>query len=327
MPVEPGLEEDRFRGLCFEGRPRLKRPVRPRHKPANGAAAPAVLPQSAVQHVPDDAARFLRFLLDRCGVGAARYRLWPLYRRLNVCLHALGARSPAQAHELLEAEPQRWPLALESLLIGTTEFFRDQAVFDELRWRALPALLERRGASGLDVWSAGCSDGAELYSVAVLLAEAGALDRSRLLGTDCRAGAIERAREARYHAGAFDAAPAELRHKYFREDAGWIVPDEALRRAVAWEVGDILRGRPAHSLDLVLCRNVAIYLEPAAGNELWAGLVHALRPGGVLVVGRAERHNCQALRQISRCIYLKTPEPHHAGFTGPSPVTTERLTR
>lgn len=312
MPVEPGLEEDRFRGLCFEGRPRPKRPVRVRATPPQRPVAPGARSQPDLQHVPEDAAAFLRFVLERCGLGNGQYRLWPLYRRLSACLHAVGADSVAQARALLAADADRWPAVLESLLIGTTEFFRDQAVFDELRWRVLPALLARRGAARLGVWSAGCSDGAELYSLAVLLAEAGALGGSRLLGTDCRPGAVERAREGRYHCGAFDAAPAELRRKYFRADAGQLVPVDELRRAVEWEVGDILRGRPGQQLDLILCRNVAIYLDPAAGNELWAGLVAALRPGGVLVVGRAERPTGEGLRQLCRCIYLKAANSYNS---------------
>ena len=90
------------------------------------------------------------------------------------------------------------PKALESLLIGTTEWFRDEPVFEQLEKQVLPMLLHR--TDNLRVWSAGASEGLELYSLAVLLAKCGRLSGSHLLGSDCRVEAIDRAERGIYGA-------------------------------------------------------------------------------------------------------------------------------
>ena len=93
----------------------------------------------------------------------------------------LKVRSTEEAREVLENRPALLPAAVDSLLIGVTEFFRDSLVFEGMRAEVLPNLAIRRGP--LRICSAGCSTGEELYSVAILLAEGGLLARSFLLGT------------------------------------------------------------------------------------------------------------------------------------------------
>ncbi len=113
--------------------------------------------------------------------------------------HACGRCKSARSEEgraLLENRPDLLPAAVGSLLIGVTEFFRDPAVFEAVRARVVPELAAR-GRGPLRIWSAGCSSGEELYSLAILLAEAGLLAGSFLLGTDCRIEAVRQARSGR----------------------------------------------------------------------------------------------------------------------------------
>ena len=184
--------------VCFAGRPaaatgQIARPA--------GCKSPA--PSPTPLRADEPAHGFVGWVLDRSGLDASVYRHRPLLRRLPSCLRTLQVRSVAEGRALLENRPDLLPAAVGSLLIGVTEFFRDPAVFEAVRARVVPELAAcRRGP--LRICSAGCSSGEELYSLAILLAEAGVLAGSFLLGTDCR---IEAVRQA--SAGVYNAAPSE----------------------------------------------------------------------------------------------------------------------
>jgi chemotaxis protein methyltransferase CheR len=263
---------------------------------------------------------FIRWLFIRAGLRFSHYKPETLARRLPACLRAVHAASPTEARRLLRRRPDLLEPALEALLIGVTSFFRDEGVFSTLRRRVLPELVQRWRSRGADqrlrVWSAGCSSGAELYSVALLLLEQGALwpERCELLGTDCRGDAITGAA-----AGVFDPAdlkrvPRELFREFFvYEDDHYRVRAD-VRSAVRWRRGDALAAPEPGPWDLVLCRNLAIYLQPAAATRLWGMLAAALRPGGVLVVGKAERPvGVAGLAPAGPCVYRRVDSTRGAG--------------
>jgi chemotaxis methyl-accepting protein methylase len=145
------------------------------------------------------------------------------------------------------------------------------------------------------VLSVGCSDGSELYSLPICLQESGARGFC-LHGIDCRRRAIERARAGVYAASALDALPPLLREKYFDHDRRGYRIKEPLRHKSHWHLADAFLGLPAGPYDLIACRNVAIYLEHAAAARLWRRLHSALRPGGLLLTGKAERPTSGFLR-------------------------------
>ena len=144
--------------------------------------------------------------------------------------------------------------------------------------------------------------------MAILLAERGALGRAALLGSDCRPRAIERARRGEYAGAALRHLAPDLRERYFRpRSAAWRLALPA-PCDIAWELRDSLAAGPPGARerwDLVLCRNLAIYLEPGAVDALWAGLAARLAPGGWLVVGKAERPNAAGLARRQPCIYRR----------------------
>ena len=293
---------DRYLGLVFEARPRRHRHemVPPQRRAPQLGRVTEDVPGDIV---PGDVAQFLRLALAKAGLDDRLYRITPLIRRLPACLRALGVGSLEGAQQLLQAEPSRWSAAIDALLIGTTSFFRDRPVFDTLA-RLLPGLHEGRG--GLRVWSIGCSDGAELYSVALLLAELNVLAQSHFRGTDCRPAAIERARTGRFHVGALATTPPDLRRKYFQVEWDHLVLSEDVRRRAEWDTADALRCQDPGAWDLILCRNLAIYIDPGSVRRLWAGLSASLRAGGILIVGKAERPATHPpLQRIAPCIYVK----------------------
>jgi chemotaxis protein methyltransferase CheR len=171
-----------------------------------------------------------------------------------------------------------------SVAVSHSGFFRDPEQFDALEHRILPRLLEH--SSRLRAWSAGCANGLELWSLAVVLNRLGVLDGAHLLGSDLLEENLDIARAGSYDV--VDIAPA-------------------LRVRARWERRDLARDEaPAGRFDLILCRNVAIYFEPGAKARLHAMLSGALAPGGVLMLGRSERLADPAalgLRRIEPHVY------------------------
>jgi chemotaxis methyl-accepting protein methylase len=258
---------------------------------------------AASPHIREDYLdEFAAWVLARAGLDPAAYRAPPLRRRLPACLRLLKVHSTHAARELLERKPHLLAKALNSLLIGTTEFFREPRVFDFLQAAILPALANRNRP--LRIWSAACSTGAELYSMAILLAEAGLLDRCFLLGTDCRGDAIEQARAGRYDATALKLVEPALLDKYFKQAGKQYSPVELLRQRTYWKAADMLADVERGPWDIILWRNAAIYLEHSSAETIWRRLASALGPGGVLIAGKAERPPGDAgLTQVAPSIY------------------------
>jgi chemotaxis methyl-accepting protein methylase len=159
---------------------------------------------------------------------------------------------------------------------------------------------------GPAIWSLGCSEGQEVYSIAMLLAQNGMLARALLLGTDCRPDAIRAARAGQFEVGALKGVPADMILRYFREEANHYVVRPELKERIAWRVGNCLAISEPGPWDMIFCRNLAIYLSPQSSSALWAGLENSLRPGGYLVTGKAERPlSCRYLSAVAPCVYKR----------------------
>ncbi len=246
---------------------------------------------------------FLRWLFERAGLDCSAYRADALRRRLPACLRVLRVRSLAEARRTLQHNPATLNGALTSTLIGVTSFFRDPAVFCALTETLRSLAASRRRP--LRIWSVGCSDGAELYSVAIILAEIGVLADTDLVGTDCRADAIAAARDARFDALALHHVHAERRARFFVRNGSRWRANETLRSAARFRVGNVLACCEPGYWDVILCRNLTIYLEDGAARELWRRLQACLRPGGALVVAKAERPDLRNVVPTGPCIYRR----------------------
>lgn len=201
------------------------------------------------------------------GIDLSAFRETHISSRIDRALQQEQVEDVPRLARLVAADPAARARFRRTVAVSVTSMFRDPEQFELLERELLPPLL----ADGrrLHVWSAGCSNGAELYSLALILERLGALRRSLLLGSDLLAENIERARSGECDGA---AAPFEL------------------RKQIRWERRDLLSdGPPPGRWRLVLCRNVAIYLSQAAKERLQATLAGALAPGGVLLLGRSER--------------------------------------
>lgn len=285
----------------FDGVSPSVTPHRRRWRATEGLAAPASSPSDSIDPL-------LEALITRSGLDVRAYRDRALQRRLPSCLRAMGAVSSDRAILQLDRRPELLDRAVDAVLLGVTTFFRDDAVFRYIAEQVIPTLTAE--VSGQDrpmrVWSAGCSEGHELYSVALLLEQAGCLDRAELLGTDCRSTALAAAERGRFDPSAVAAVPVSLRQRAFVTERGQLCIRPEMRRLIRWRRSDLLREIEPGPWDLVLCRNVTIYLRPESAEQVWRGIAASVRDGGFVVVGKADHPPSGiGLRRVSSSVYRK----------------------
>ena len=287
---------DRFRNVRFEGRT-TQRPL----STLRPLKWQRPLPQGAI--AAEDL-RFLADLFEQAGLELQGYRLSSLQRRMRACCRALRVPNATEARALLGRAPHMVPRALDAVVLGVSEFFRDPAVFEELRTRVIPELAAV--SRPLRVMSIGCADGRELYSVAILLADGNLLDDCSLLGIDCREDAIAQARAGLFSPAALERVPDEWRERYFAGRGVLFEISSAIRRRTTWCVGNLFKLPPLPACDLLLFRNVSIYLEPNGAAQAWRCILPLVRPGGAVVLGKAERPpETSGLTKIGSSIYRR----------------------
>ena len=273
----------------------------------SAAIRPASLSRLRPVDTAEEPCRFFSSLLGNVDLPVTHYRKRVLMRRTAACLRTLEADNIDDALLKLKQQPHLAEAAVNSALLGVTEFFRDQPVFEELRFSILPQVLAQ--SSPLRVWSAACSDGHELYSVALLLAEEGRLAGSELVGTDCRAEAIRQARTGVFSADHVARLDQHWRKNFFTENlvSARIAP--SITSQLRWNVADLFTRIESGPWHVILWRNMAIYLEPFAALPIWQRLVAELKPGGFLIIGKADHPPPGlGLERVSSCIFRKRPE-------------------
>jgi chemotaxis protein methyltransferase CheR len=247
--------------------------------------------------ISDSSTRILAGLLEaRTGQQLTMSRRWRIETALSALLRERGIGTLDELITILVMgkEPSLSQMVVEALLNNETYFFRDRAPFDVLQRHALPTLATSRAKSKrLRIWSAGCSTGQEVYSLAMLFAEEPEKWRGwtiDILGTDVSTSCIDRAR-----AGAYTQFEVQRglginqMIKWFEEcPDGWRAVEE-LRRPVRFQVHNILEPAPhPGGFDIVLCRNVLLYLSPEKKALGFERLASAMAEDGVLMLGAGE---------------------------------------
>ena len=216
-------------------------------------------------------------------------------RRIAVRLRARRCADLEGYLQILEREPEEWNLLLAALAINVSSFFRNPETFAVIQNRILPEAIhwrKERGQPRLRLWSAGCAEGEESYSLAILLREhfAGALATMdvSILATDLDAESLALARAGSYPEARLAELPAELREKYFRVKGGQWSLRPRVTGLVEFARHDLLCEPGPPDLDLIVCRNVLIYLDRAEQERILARFHRSLRPEGFLVLGKTE---------------------------------------
>ncbi len=217
--------------------------------------------------------------------------------RLARRLRNLGLPTLAGYWQVVRADPAaELPHLISSLTTNVSSFFREPHHLDmldkDLRTRLLPGM---RPGSRLRLWSAGCANGQEAYSLAMLLAEAGARHDAgdiRILATDIDPEALAFARRGTYPESMLSGLTADRRGRHFHPEPGgsdWTAGDH-LRAFVTFRELNLVRTLPVRGpFDAIFCRNVMIYFDDATQLTLCRNLARVLAPGGLLCIGHSER--------------------------------------
>ncbi len=247
--------------------------------------------------ISDSSSRILAGLLEaRTGQQLTMSRRWRIETALSGLLRERGISTLDELITILVMgkEPSLSQKVVEALLNNETYFFRDRAPFDTLQRYALPELAQQRHKSKrLRIWSAGCSTGQEVYSLAMLFAEEPEKWRGwtiDILGTDVSTSCIERART-----GVFSQFEVQRglginqMIKWFEECAeGWRAV-EALRKPIRLQVHNLLEPAPHPAdFDIVLCRNVLLYLSPEKKTLAFERIASAMAHDAWLMLGAGE---------------------------------------
>lgn len=261
---------------------------------AGAGAAPDVVPrQSGADEWQQGLAQIIELTRARSSIDFGLYKQGTVGRRIERRMRLLELPSSAAYATLLAARPDEVERLVDDLLITVTTFFRDEEPWRVLGDRVLDPLLANRAPDDpVRVWVAGCATGEEAYSVAIAL-----LDRLERLGrriqveifaTDVSKQALARARRGEYPAAAVDRLPAPIAERWFQVSGDVARVDDELREAVLFARHNLLQDPPFSRADLVVCRNVLIYLKPNVQRRLLRLFHFSPKENGCLFLGTAE---------------------------------------
>ena len=236
--------------------------------------------------------RILILLRTRTGHDFTCYKTSTVRRRIERRMNVHLIKRPTEYVRYLQENPHELDVLFRELLISVTSFFRDRRAFDLLE-KSVPEIIDTHPAGQpLRAWVPGCATGEEAFSVAILLHEGmetsgKALD-VQVFGTDLDPRAIEVARAGAYGAGiAADISPKRLERYFVKKESVYHVRKD-IREMLVFAPHNVVRDPPFTRLDLLVCRNLLIYLEPEMQHRLFPIFHYALRPGGFLFLGPSE---------------------------------------
>ncbi len=252
--------------------------------------------QSGALHMPDVTDFLLKVCEEiryRLGHDFSQYKRTTMMRRVQRRMQVLGTATGEEYLDRLRDNPVEADLLFRDLLINVTCFFRDSEVFNTLRRDVIPELIKDKGAGDtIRIWAPGCSSGEEAYSLAILMAEALSRTRARptvqIFATDIDEAMLQKARMAAYPHSAVKDVPLELLDRYFFAQEDDYVLMQPIRDMVRVSNHNLIKDAPFSRVDMIVCRNLLIYLDVPLQQRLIPVFHYALRVRGWLVLGSAE---------------------------------------
>jgi chemotaxis protein methyltransferase CheR len=238
------------------------------------------------------------------------YKENQMIRRLDGFISRTKTTDVLQYCSRLDSDPAEVTKLRSFITINVSEFYRDLMHFDTLRKSILPELLKT--SPRLNIWSAGCSDGEEPYTLAVILNEMTPGVKHRIFATD-----IDKESLAKASAGG-PYLPHEIRNmpqpfldKYFTNSPAGYTVNERLRDRISFSLQDLTRDKFPYGFDLIICRNVTIYFSNETKRILSLKFLDALKDNGILFIGATETMLDAAELGYTRmypCFYKKVPD-------------------
>lgn len=245
-----------------------------------------------------DYMRFKEAIYHKTGIDLNLYKQQQMQRRLYNMVERAGLKTFEEYFALINSDENELFSFLDRMTINVSELFRNPEKWHEVQNSILPSLLKER--SSLRMWSAGCSYGAEPYTLAVLLDQISSGMRYTLHATDLDRKILAKARDGYFTTTDVKGVAAPLLSKYFLTldrakelQSNPTVPTyqvrPEIRNRVSFQQHNLLADRFDRDYDLICCRNVVIYFTEEAKEHLYLQFVQSLRIGGYLFVGGTER--------------------------------------
>ena len=254
----------------------------------------------------------ITFIQEHRGFDFRGYKRTSLRRRIALRMEGVGVDSFAGYQARLEADPGEFESLLDTVLINVTSFFRDTDAWTALREQVIPAVLAEAGPERpIRVWSVGCASGQEPFSIAMAFAEvlgvSACAERVKIYATDLDEDALRLARLATYSPREVEDVPPDMLARHFERTNNHYVFHRDLRRCVIFGRHNVVRDAPISRIDLLVCRNLLIYLEAETQDVVLPRLHYSLLPTGFLFLGKAET-------QMARSQLFKPVDARHRIF-------------
>lgn len=225
-------------------------------------------------------------VLEHTGIDLDCYKGAQMERRLQTIMRRAGVEDLSAYARLLSGSPVRLKEFKDFLTINVSEWLRNPEKFEELQRTVLPELIAR--TRSLRIWSAGCSNGSEPYSVAMILDELDPGGRHQVIATDLDEEILKAARAGVYAEKDIKSVSPQRRARYFVQQGDQYSITPKIRERVRFEKQNLLSDPFPTDIDLILCRNVVIYFTEEAKDELYRRFHRSLKPGAILFVGGTE---------------------------------------
>ncbi|MDP2210734.1 MAG: protein-glutamate O-methyltransferase CheR [Candidatus Aquicultor sp.] len=252
---------------------------------------------------------FVSKIKSLSNIDLSNYKPWQIQRRLAFIMDQAGKHNYREFADMLAADKQKLNEFVDWVTINVSEFYRDQLKFKELQDVILPELLGHK--KELRIWSAGCSNGSEPYTLTLILEELMPGKRHTIMGTDLDERILQKARVGCYEERDIRNVPKHLVNRFFKSDGGQAYLSDEIKKRVEFKKHDLLNDKYENDFDLILCRNVVIYFTSEAKDQIYRNFRESLAEQGVLFVGGAESIlNAKSLGlQVSRpFFYGKLPD-------------------
>ncbi|RCW69837.1 CheR family methyltransferase [Saliterribacillus persicus] len=238
----------------------------------------------------DELTRASMIMRNHCGIDFSSYKETTMIRRINRRIKVNRLHSFKEyVSYLAESEEERNILRRE-LFIGVTGFFRDEDAFAKLEEKVLPQIDFEKDT--IRVWSAGCSTGEEVYSLAIMLQEhmhqINSKAEVKIFATDVDEYALEMAGTGYYPDSLLANVEPKLITRYFIKKTDGFQVKESIRKMIVFAKHNILKDPPFSRLDMLVCRNLFIYLKSEKQHQVLEKFYHSLHPNGFLFLGSSE---------------------------------------
>ncbi len=240
----------------------------------------------------EDLGRLTEKLLREHAVDFRDYKPTSLGRRVQRRLEAVKCSDMECYLKYLDRRPDEYAKLIDSILINVTEFFRDPEAWDILRTEVIPRVVaDKHPGEQIRVWSAGCATGEEPYTMAMLLSETVGPRINeydvRIYATDIDDDALSIARRGEYSPDSLKVVPEAVLQKYFAKNSRYTV-NRDVRKMVIFGRHNLVTDPPISHLDLIICRNVLIYMTVDLQNRILSKFYYGLQNNGFLFLGKAE---------------------------------------